>query len=677
MYGARSGAMASQLKEIVDKLNAEPFNSDLSLVSFDEKDPFELMELLKKVLVYLDPKHSVDLREEKPDAMYQRIAEFLHILGYQCSFDIEFQQGLISGDKPTVHPILYWLLNNLEQLRKRSYLAKFCVNLEVPEEFQREEKVYEIYCSYKELQSQFKATHAHVEQERQGRMNPTDLQREVQQLDNEREQLAQKIQQLRQRSEKDVGFLKLLQETSMLRKEQEQEAMLGEKLHEQKYQLDQTEQLYIEKSAKLREMREAAAADGEGNAEAMLRMLRNEVTKSRQQLDRIKRENEEKLNRLKEIDAALSDPPVTKGDIDCLEEDIIAMQAEVQRLMGKINEHNQDARLSVYKQQANLVAKKKEVAMKDKKHLEEERDALSQELSQKEREYEQMKGHKFMNRDEFKNYAASLRDKSARFKRLKVWLSELRHECSVLLRTEQLLQAKDPTPQGLVETEEALEKASIEKSHIDKAKGKTLDEISSIVQKINTQLKEKKNKLAPQIKALRSVRQNFQQVEVKYLEKKSAYDQAKSSMDGDLTKLTSEVKQLESDVMEAERSFHELNMNMTTLDSRLSRVQHEGRCVRKEARYSSDFQTLAEAYQKYIQTLDEQCKELRKEQKVVKDRHEDMLKQKQAFMALENLMQIKLKVSKQEILNNQYGGGLPTRTMMDIKPGVERLVIEG
>merc|ERR1719235_29836 len=103
------------------------------------------------------------------------------------------------------------------------------------------------------------------------------------------------------------------------------------------------------------------------------------------------------------------------------------------------------------------------------------------------------------------------------------------------------------------ETEAALEKTSVEKSQVDKAKGKTLDEIQGIVQKINGQLKEKKNKLAPQIKALRSVRQNFQQVEVKYLEKKSAYDQAKSSMDAELSKVSGDVRQLESEVMEAEQ----------------------------------------------------------------------------------------------------------------------------
>lgn len=355
------------------------------------------------------------------------------------------------------------------------------------------------------------------------------------------------------------------------------------------------------------------------------------------------------------------------------------MQSEIQALEQKITEQNQDSRLSVYKQQANLVAKKKELVLKDKKQLEEERDVLSKELSMKERDYEQMKGHKFMKRDEFKNYAASLRDKSAKFKRLKAELSELRHENAVLLRTEQLLQAKDPTPAGLRETEAMLEKASVEKSQVDRAKGKTLDEISAIVQKINVQLKDKKNKLAPQIKALRSVRQNFQQVEVKYLEKRSAYDQAKSAMDGELSKVATEVKQLDGEVLDAEQSYHELNMHLCTAESKLQRAHRETRCMRREERYSKDFTTLAEQYKVEIDHFDEQCKDLRKEQKVVKETHEDNLKQKRAFVQLEKLMSVKFKVSKQEMQNLAEGryGGMATRTVMDASTaGVERLVIE-
>merc|ERR1719203_2161414 len=120
-------------------------------------------------------------------------------------------------------------------------------------------------------------------------MNPEDLQREVQQLDSEREQLQQKIQHLRQRTERDEGFQQLLQVTSMLRKEQEEEARLAEKLNEQRFALEQTEQMFVERSARLNEMREAHKQGGEGSADAMLRMLKGEVAKGRDQLGRARK----------------------------------------------------------------------------------------------------------------------------------------------------------------------------------------------------------------------------------------------------------------------------------------------------------------------------------------------------------------------------------------------------
>ena len=51
------------------------------------------------------------------------------------------------------------------------------------------------------------------------------------------------------------------------------------------------------------------------------------------------------------------------------------------------------------------VSKKKEIALKEKTSLEDERDRLHQTLIQKEKEYEQFKGHKFLNREEFKQSA--------------------------------------------------------------------------------------------------------------------------------------------------------------------------------------------------------------------------------------------------------------------------------
>merc|ERR1719353_1145026 len=242
----------------------------------------------------------------------------------------------MSGDKNTIHPMLYWLLQNLGQLRKRAYLANFCVNLEVPEEFLRDEQVYEMYQHYKELQSQFKTTHTHIEQQRQGKVNPADLQREVAQLDAEKDQLAQKIQQFKQKSANEEGFQVLLQVTSMLRKEQEEEARLVEKVHEQRMQLEQTEQMYMERSRRLHEMREAQQADGEGGAELMLKVLRSEVTRNRDALARVKRECEEKTMRLQSVETALSEPQVSKSDIDDMENEISQLQEQIAGLESTI-----------------------------------------------------------------------------------------------------------------------------------------------------------------------------------------------------------------------------------------------------------------------------------------------------------------------------------------------------
>eukprot|EP00435_Cladocopium_sp_Y103_P061685 s1586_g23.t1 len=105
------------------------------------------------------------------------------------------------------------------------------------------------------------------------------------------------------------------------------------------------------------------------------------------------------------------------------------------------------------------------------------------------------------------------------------------------------------------------------------------------------------------------------------------------------------VRQLQDEVQEAEQAYNELNMQLTDAESKLQRAHWETRCLRREegARYSEEFQTLSDHYAAEISKLDEHCKDLRKDQKGVKECHEDNLKKKRAFVQLEKLMQVKLK----------------------------------
>ena len=66
------GEHGQELQFIVDRLNEPPFQMSLTIVAFDEKTPFELLEVVNMVMADLSSQHSVDLRDETPDATATR-----------------------------------------------------------------------------------------------------------------------------------------------------------------------------------------------------------------------------------------------------------------------------------------------------------------------------------------------------------------------------------------------------------------------------------------------------------------------------------------------------------------------------------------------------------------------------------------------------------------------------
>jgi intraflagellar transport protein 81 len=67
---------------------------------------------------------------------------------------------------------------------------------------------------------------------------------------------------------------------------------------------------------------------------------------------------------------------------------------------------------------------------------------------------------------------------------------------------------------GLSEAQEKLEQVSAAKGDIDEQKGKTLEDISVLVERLNLSIAEKKTFLAPLIRDLRTLRTQSQGLEV-------------------------------------------------------------------------------------------------------------------------------------------------------------------
>uniref|UniRef100_A0A4W5QZA0 IFT81 calponin homology domain-containing protein n=1 Tax=Hucho hucho TaxID=62062 RepID=A0A4W5QZA0_9TELE len=74
-----------------------------------------------------------------PDQTAKRMFTLQGMLKYKppgnMSDPSSFRQDLVTGSKPVIHSILHWLLQRITELKKRAYLARFLVKLEVPAEF--------------------------------------------------------------------------------------------------------------------------------------------------------------------------------------------------------------------------------------------------------------------------------------------------------------------------------------------------------------------------------------------------------------------------------------------------------------------------------------------------------------------------------------------------------------
>lgn len=441
----------------------------------------------------------------------------------KCNCTSDFQQSLVQGEKKTINPILFYLLKNYEELSKRAYLANFLMSMDIPEELMGDEEIKKLIQINKDSQAEFQVIHQQLDQAKRESMNPVDLKKDLGQMEQEKTQLVDKISAKSKMYVNNVEFQALLEVTNLLRREQEEEARISDKIRTQKQQLEWVDQQLLSTQQRLIDAKKTFAL--ENTPEQMLAALRNEVKKNRQLCDeRLRLEINEKKNKVDEIETILSMPKISMDELREMESKVAFLKRTVEILEDKLkNETNPtDDKLAIYKQQAALVSKKKERLLEDLKKTEEEQRKIEAEVAKKDQALEKLRGPGYKTKDDFKKYANNLREKTNLYKKMKDELKDIAAEISVLSRTESVLKArKDAVDQeikkieiekgifGASSIQNKLEEISEKKGEIDEQKGKTLEEISKIVLTIENQLKLKRATLQPLIRDLKELRKNY------------------------------------------------------------------------------------------------------------------------------------------------------------------------
>ncbi|KAM9744246.1 intraflagellar transport protein 81 homolog [Menidia menidia] len=649
--------MSEQLKFIVEQLNKDPFKKNFNLITFDSLEPMLLLQILNDVLAEIDPKQALDIREEMPEQTVKRVCSLLGMLKYKPpgnhSDVSSFRQGLVSGSKPVIHPILHWLLQRVPDLKKRAYLARFLVKLEVPAEFLQDDVINDTYHQYEELVEGFKTYHKECEHLRTSGFSTAEIRRDISAMEEEKDQLIKRVERLKRRVESVSNHQRMLDQARQLRVEKEREESLNHQKQEQKNQLFQAEQRLLRSQQQLKDLRQAAA---DANPESLFKRLEEEIKiNSYMVSEKLPKELEGMRSSVEYLQKVVSEPAMGQADVRELEDRIKEVDSQINQLIEKKMMRNDpiDDKLTLYRQQASIIVRKKESKAEELQEAREELVAAERELKQRSSQAQSSQGEEIIHGDELKRLVVKLRSKGTAYKKKRQEIAELKAEYGVLQRTEEVLKQKHDSVQqklqameaekgisGYSDTQEELERVSAIKSELDEKKGRTLDSMSEMVKKLNLMIAEKKSALAPIIKELRSLRQRREELSQEYEEKKTQYESCAAGLESNRSKLEQEVKTLREETAQRENRYHYINSMSEIIEMQIQRAAEE-----MKAYVSPDPQerkkAIREVYMKNISEQELLGKKLREEQKMVRESHADNMEQMKMWRDLEKLMECK------------------------------------
>ncbi|XP_029366525.1 intraflagellar transport protein 81 homolog isoform X2 [Echeneis naucrates] len=648
--------MSEQLKFIVEQLNKDPFKKNFNLITFDNLEPMQLLQILNDVLAEIDPKQVMDIREEMPDQTVKRMSALLGMLKYRPPGNLSdvstFRQGLVTGSKPVVHPILHWLLQRVHELKKRAYLARFLVKLEVPADFLQDDVINDTYHQYEELVEGFKTYHKECEQLRTSGFSTAEIRRDIGAMEEEKDQLIKRVDRLKKRVESMSNHQWMLEQARQLRVEKEREESLTDQKQEQKNQLFQAEQRLQRSQHQLKDLQQAAT---DASPESLMKRLEEEIKiNSYMASEKLPKDLEGMRRTVQYLQKVASEPAMGQADLQELEDKIKECDSQINQLIEKRMMRNDpmDDKLALYRQQASIIVRRKESKAEELQEAREELAAAERELRQRSSQAQASDGAEVIRGDELKHLVVKLRSKGTMYKKKRLDIAELKAEYGVLQRTEEILRQRHEIVQqklqtveaekgisGYSDTQEELERVSAIKSELDEKKGRTLDGMSEMVKKLNSMIVEKKSALAPIIKELRSLRQRYQ-LNQEYEEKKVQYESCAAGLESNRSKLEQEVKILREEKAQDENHYHHINSMSEIVDMQIQRAAEE-----MKAYVSSDpdekKKAIREVYMKSISEQELLGKKLREKQKMVKGSHTINMEQMKMWRDLEQLMECK------------------------------------
>ena len=645
----------TMVQEIVAVLKNPPFNQTLTLLSFEEKREYELLELILNAMTLIEKKMNVD--KDNTAESLKAVFDFLQVVNFQYSSERQLQEDLAKGDKRLLIQILHFILTRLDELKKKYYQNKYMAPIKVSDEYKGDDEIIELMNNYKDLQAEFQTTYTMLEEKRANAPQIKELKEDIQKNQSDKLQLTSSIAKFKKEYANKQDFQELLEMTSKLRKEQEQDSNLDKKIAKQQYDIKEVEERLLVAQQRLID-NQKNLNDGV-SALQLLEEARNQRNANRDAYETLsKSEYVDKKNKLRALEEILQMPEVTLDDISNLKQRRLNLLGDIDKLETKLkNSPIKSSELQIYKQNAMQATSAKETSSRLYDKLEKEKNLLEIKFNELNKKFESQKGYKFVRKDDLLQQAENLKKKKELYQKYQKNIDKIKGENLILERTINLL--KDKTPEGeeilkrfeekngkiLNQAKKELEQLATRKQEIDESKALTLEEYSKLIEQIKEKLNDqnKKNILAPLTEEREKLKKEYAQIQPTYEKKKENFQKATADLQKVYNSVLEEYNKNEKVFRDCQDKYHQLNLSMRLNEDMLKRCETEAQFMSKpDKRLNDSFKTYQEYYKEIISQEGSLIKDLREKQQNTKKLYEDNDRQVKLYNNLKKILTVKL-----------------------------------
>ncbi|KAL0246621.1 hypothetical protein GEMRC1_007832 [Eukaryota sp. GEM-RC1] len=612
------------LHQLLNKLNIS-LEKRLSRVNLDEFETSDLHDLLFEVCGLIDKEAVEKALTYPPSESFNQVLELIQVFEYPTLDHESLSEQLLDGNRNAIYNLMLYILNNVEDLKKKVYLSRFLSPVNVAPDFVMHDDVSHSKTQLEELQDEFRNAQNELTSLEVKGQHVTDLTREISKMESEKNRLTQAVHSKRHHLSEmvsDSELRTLMDLAQRVRKEEQQNSEQRQSWTSQnlKYSsiLDQNRRL----TQSMNTMLSMKSGDP-------IPLLEAEVSQLEQY---VMNELPAKVSSLRDqiglysLGDSTSDYEL-REKVDELKRKESDLKSIISQYKSDRNSRPSNDPLNVFRGRADALEGKKKKAV-DK--LQKEK-LKNKELKEELGAFEDVHGP-LLTRDQLRAFASQVSKLRSKFSEAKQELSERQTELSVL----------DNTITTLTDTWPQVNFDKFQNSENIEPEEETVDELlEDEVEQVNTLLLQQKKIVQPIVKSYKQLKAEFQTLNTTYSEAKEEFDKATDGIVTEVDALRQTVAKYDNQCALYESQYFVFKDKISSLLLLLSRAKKEVGYRKNDGRLSADHQSHKAMFEQVIKGQRETYKELNVRKKFVDENKDTGLKQVKYFEDLLILLKAK------------------------------------